>query len=232
MKFKFLFLFLLVLSAFVNADEFLHERDVTFSISNIAMTTSPRLNDYLAIEFDLADENAVALDNSHIHLKVYDNQGRMIHDYSFKYITRSDSALTIQNLNHEAIERSQDYEFFRTIQAQSSSGSNTLEYRITSDDTGHVKALLFLNACQIGQTQNCYFQTGDYNVNILQNNLDQQETFIIGAEKTQSFTIVQWGSFAANNIDGLAIIGFSLLIVLGLFVIVGLFLLKYTGLIK
>ena len=230
-KIFFMFAFLFLLS-FVNADEFLHEREVNYVISNLAMTTNPRLNDFLAVEFDIKDVNSVALDNAHVHLKVYDNQGRMIHDYSLKFVSRSDSTITLQNLNHSAIDRSGQYEFFRTLQNQSSSGSNTLEHRITSDDTGHVKALLFLNPCQIGETQYCYFQTGTYTLNILQNNLDRTEEFKIDAEKTQSFSVVQWASYAANNADALGIIGLAVLIVFVL-IILGIFIfLKVSGLKK
>ncbi len=222
-------LFFCFLISSVSADEFLHERDVNYSISNVAMTTNPRLNDFLAVEFDVIDANSVAIDNAHIHLKVYDNEGRMIHDYSIKFVSRSDSTVTLQTLNHSVIEKSGQYEFFRTIQAQ---GSNTLEHRIISNDSGHVKALLFLNACQVGETKNCYFQTGVYTLNILQINLDRTEDFTIAAEKIQSFTIVQWAGFIANNTDAIVIIGFALLIAVTSIVLIFFALLKLSGLKK
>ena len=225
-------LFFCFLAISVSADGFLHERDVNSTISDLAMTTSPRLNDYLAIEFDVKDVNSIVLNNSHIHLKTYDNQGRMIHDYSVKFVTRSDSAVTLQTLNHSAIDKSGQYEFFRTTQPQTNSGSNTLEYRIVSNDSGHVKALLFLNACQVGETQNCYFQTGIYTLNILQKGLDRTEDFTIDAEITQSFSVVQWASYAANNTDAILIIGFAVLIIFSLFVLIILLFLKYGGAIK
>ncbi len=216
----------------VNADEFLHEQDVNYSVSNLAMTTRPRLNDYLAVEFNIIDENSTLIDNAHVHLKIYDNQGRMINDYSIKFVSRSDSLVTLQTLNHSAIEKSGQYEFFRTVQQQNNSGSNTLEHRIISNDNGHLKALLFLNACQVGETKNCYFQTGVYTLNILQNNLDQSEQFTIDPEITQSFSVVQWTSYMANNTDAIAIIGFALLALLTAFVVAAFVLSKWTGILK
>ena len=224
---RFLFvLFLLLFSLnFANADLFLHEpEDENYSISNVAMTTEPRLNDFLALEFDLSDENSVVADNIHVHVKVYDEDGRLIHDYSTKLTSRSDSTISIQNLNPKAIELSSGFEFFRTIPNQ----ENTIENRLVTDDSGHFKAILFLDGCEIGQTQNCYFQTGQYTVNILQEGLDETELFVVQGQKVQSFSIVQYLSTIANNTDSLIVIILSIVMALVFIIIFILFVGKYV----
>ncbi|KKN43742.1 hypothetical protein LCGC14_0700240 [marine sediment metagenome] len=222
----FVILLLLLFSLnFANADLFLHEpEDENYSISNVAMTTEPRLNDFLAIEFDLSDQSSVVADNIHVHIKTYDEHGRLIHDYSTKLTSRADSTISIQNLNPKAIELSSGYEFFRTIPNQ----ENTIENRLVTDDAGHFKAILFLDGCEIGQTQNCYFQTGEYTINILQEGLNETETFVVQGQRVQSFSIVQYLSTIANNTDSLIIIILGIVAAAIFVVIFILFVLKYV----
>lgn len=228
-KFKLLLFFLLLSVAFVNADLFLHEpQDENYSISNIGLTTQPRLNDFLAFEFDLADNNSNLADNIHVHIKTFDEDGRLVHDYSQKFIVRSDDPISIQNLNHPAIEKSTGYTFFRTLPNQ----QNTLEERFVSNDAGQVKVLLFLNGCNVGETQNCYFQTGSYTINIVQEGLDQSESFVVQGQKIQGFSVVQFLSTISNNTDTLIIILGMFFIVVIIVAILLFFLLKQIGVIK
>lgn len=213
MKPKLVLIFVLLSISFVNADLFLHEpNDENYSISNVGMTTSPRLNDYLALDFTLVDSNSSNADNIHVHIKTFDEDGRIIHDYSAQLTSRADSTVSIQNLNPEAIERSTGYIFFRTLPNQ----PNTIENRFVSDDSGSVQVLLFLNACRVGQTQNCYFQTATYNVNITQEGLNVDENFTVQGEKIQSFSIVQFLSTISNNTNAIivVIVGLGMMIVL------------------
>lgn len=229
MKIKLIFLLLLFSVSFVNADLFLHEPDdENYSINNIAMTIQPRLNDYLALEFDLRDLTSSLADNIHVHIKTIDEDGRVIHDYSTKLTSRSDSTISIQNLNSEAIEKSTGYQFFRTLPNQ----PTTIENRFVSDDSGNVKVLLFLNACGVGQTQNCYFQTGIYRVSIIQESLNVDENFTIQGEKIQAFTIVQFLSTVANNTDTLLIIFLAFIFLITVFSGLAFFFLKKAGVIK
>lgn len=223
MKSKLLLFFLLISISFVNADLFLHEPDnENYSISNVGMTTSPRLNDYLALDFTLVDSNSSNADNIHVHIKTFDEDGRLIHDYSTKLTSRADSTVSLQNLNPSAIEKSTGYEFFRTLPNQPS----TIENRFVSDDSAAVEVLLFLNACGVGQTQNCYFQTATYSVNITQEGLSVDENFTVQGEKIQSFSIVQFVSTITNNTDALIVIISGVGIAVILIVVVGLFFLR------
>lgn len=229
MKLKLTLIFLLISISFVNADLFLHEPDdENYSITDVGMTTSPRLNDYLALDFTLVDSNSINADNIHVHIKTFDEDGRIIHDYSVKLTSRADSTVSVQNLNPEAIERSTGYIFFRTLPNQ----PNTIENRFVSDDSSSVQVLLFLNACRVGQTQNCYFQTATYNVNITQEGLNIDENFIVQGEKIQSFSIVQFLSTISNNTDAIIVIivGFGMMIVLVVALV--LFFARRAGVIK
>ena len=223
MKLRLILLFLLIFISFVNADLFLHEPDdENYSINNVGMTTNPRLNDYLALDFSLLDSNSNNANNIHIHIKTFDEDGRLVHDYSTKLTSRADSTVSIQNLNPQAIEKSSGYEFFRTLPNQ----PNTIENRFVSNDAGSVEVLLFLNACSVGQTQNCYFQTATYSVNIVQEGLNVDENFTVQGEKIQSFTIVQFLSTIANNTDAIIVIFIGLAIAVILIIVAILFLLR------
>ncbi len=91
---------------------------------------------------------------------------------------------------------------------------------------------MFLNACGIGQTQNCYFQTGVYNVNITQEGLSTDENFTVQGEKIQAFSLVQFLSTIANNTDSLILIIGVLIIFVVLLSLVTFFILKRFGLIR
>ncbi len=229
MKSNLILIFLLISISFVNADLFLHEPDAeNYSISNVGMTTSPRLNDYLALDFTLLDSNSTNADNIHVHIKTFDQDGRIIHDYSAQLTSRADSTISLQNLNPEAIQRSTGYEFFRTLPNQ----PNTIENRFVSDDSGSVEVLLFLNPCNVGQTQNCYFQTAIYSVNITQEGLNVDENFTIQGEKIQSFTLVQFLSTISNNTDSIIVIIAGLGIAVILLAVLVFFFLRRAGLLK
>lgn len=230
MKSKLILFFLLISISFVNADLFLHEPDgENYSVFDVGMTTAPRLNDYLALDFTLRDSNSLDADNIHVHIKTFDSDGRLVHDYSTRLTSRTDTSIEFQNLNPSAIDKSSGYEFFRTLPNQ----PNTIENRFVTDDSGKLQVLLFLNPCNVGQTQNCYFQTATYNVSITQEGLDVVDNnFTIQGEKIQSFSIVQVLSTIANNTDALIVIiaGFAIAVIL--IIVLIFFLLRRAGLIK
>ena len=229
MKLQLVLIILLFSFNLVDADLFLHEpANENYSLSNVGLTTQPRLNDFLALDFDLLDSNSVIADNIHVHIKTFDEDGRIIYDYSTKLTSRSDSTVSIQNLNPNAVEKSSGYQFFRTIPNQPS----TIENRFVSDDSGNVAVLLFLNACNVGQTQNCYFQTATYRVNIVQEGLNIDENFTVQGEKIQSFSIVQFLSTLSNNTDAIIVIIVGLGVAIVLVVTVIFFFLRKMGVLK
>ena len=134
----------------------------------------------------------------------------------------------VDTSNPNAVEKSSGYQFFRTIPNQPS----TIENRFVSDDSGNVAVLLFLNACNVGQTQNCYLQTATYRVNIVQEGLNIDENFTVQGEKIQSFSIVQFLSTLSNNTDAIIVIIVGLGVAIVLVVTVIFFFLRKMGVLK
>jgi hypothetical protein len=184
------------------------------------MTTSPFLNGYLILEFNLKNETTAPAGNTHIHLTTFDDRNTMVQDYSIKY----NSADLVQNetINNLAIKESTGYEFYRTIDAE----KGIIEYRIVSDDNGLISTKLFLNACGINEVKNCYYQSGKYRLEIKQNNLIRNESFTIIAEKVNTNFLFQILSTLGNNAPAIAIIILTVLIGLTLIIIAARFLIK------
>ena len=192
----------------VFADNFLHEGDYNYSVSDINMTTQPRLNDYLALNFKLQNSaNSTAIANKHVHISILDSRGRIVNDYTVKLVPAAKTPLE-KALNHVSVEKSTGYEFFRTLE------ENTLEYRLVSNDSGVIKTQIYLNACGINETQNCYFQTAIYTVNVTQSGLNHKENFTVQGERIQGFSLNQLISVVANNPETI--------ILLVIFTIIGL----------
>jgi hypothetical protein len=200
----------------VYADEFIHEMDFNYTVTNIGMTTQPRLNDYLSIDFTLNDTDNNTRENTHVHLRVYDDQNILIEDYTVKLISRKLEGLDFSKLNTKNVENSTGFEYYRTIPEN----IQTLEYRIVSDDSGKVRAKLFIRACGIGELKSCYFQTANYTLEIKQKGLSHFEIFTVNGEKLQNFSLIQSLSFMTNNVPEIALTGaialFVIIIILGI----------------
>lgn len=209
---KLLIVFLILFSLNSFADEFLHEPDANFTISNIEMTTQPYLNNFLSINFKIFQATGLTAKNTHIHLKTFDDENRLIQDYSFKLVSK-DSVIE-KSLNHLAIDKSIGYSFYRNLPQE----KNILEHRIVSDDNGLVSANLFLNACGLNEQYQCYLLSGVYKLEISAQGLKHDEYFGMKSEKIQTFSIPQTLSLFANNPRAIGVV-----IVLSLFFLILIF---------
>lgn len=182
---------LILLSGWVLADDFIHEGDHNYSILNVSMTKNPYINNYLLLTFNIQDETGIAGKNKHIHVLTYDDRNVLIVDYSLKYSGKDTDIAK----NGFAVERSTGYSFYRIIDA---GGDNFKENRIVSDDNGFIALNLFLNSCS-GAITNCYYQTGNYRVEIKKNSLSHSEYFTVEGENLETYFLIEYLITIGNN---------------------------------